>query len=75
MENPTSLDVKGINFQEIRDGDVFLLCTDGILDGISEPDLLELFASNSSDQEVVHQINKKCQADSNDKLFHVFGAY
>lgn len=65
-ENETSLDVKVIGFHEIKEEDIFLLCTDGILDGIDETELLQLFLNNYSDQQIIDFIDDKCDRDSND---------
>ena len=71
-KNATELDVKVIKGNEVKAGDIFFLCTDGILDGMEEHELIDLLSSNQKDAEIVNQINQKCAKDSNDNYSMYF---
>lgn len=39
-----------------QSGDIYFLCTDGVTDGLADPELLELLASSAAPQEMADQI-------------------
>ncbi len=52
---------------DIEPGDYFFLCTDGVLESIDDPYLLEVLADNSiSNGEKVELIDARCASNSND---------
>ena len=65
-KNPTFIDTTVIS--EIQSNDFFLLCTDGILEGISEEDFPTLFQVNKQVSEIKHEIETKCLQFSNDNF-------
>ena len=65
-QNPTFIDTKVIS--EIQSNDFFLLCTDGILEGISEEDFLTLFQEGKQVSEIKQEIETKCLQFSNDNF-------
>lgn len=52
--------------QDLRAGDYLFLCTDGITDGISDNQLTEIIASDSSDAEKISLIESLCEGNSGD---------
>lgn len=64
--NPTRADVKVIT--DIEPGDIFLLATDGILEGISEENLLLLLSSGKTPEEIKTIIHRHCDAHSRDNF-------
>lgn len=64
-ENPTKVDVHFIPYSSIQAGDFFLLCTDGILEAVSDKTLSELVKSKPL--EVIKEvINTQCEQLSKD---------
>ncbi|CAG5002127.1 hypothetical protein DYBT9275_02815 [Dyadobacter sp. CECT 9275] len=61
---PTQADVNQIT--DIQAGDYFFLCTDGILEGIEEDELVNILASDGSDTDKLGQIEKNCLVKSMD---------
>lgn len=51
--------------EDVKAGDYFLLCTDGVLHGISDDQLLDLLSDKESDEEKMHTLAAKCK-DSED---------
>lgn len=51
---------------DVRNNDLFLLCTDGILEGVSEAQLIEIIDTHNSNQEILIAINSSCEIQSND---------
>lgn len=49
----------------VKEGDYFMLCTDGVLSCISDEELIELLESDDTDEKKVEQLAKQC-ADSGD---------
>lgn len=65
-QNPTFIDTTVIS--EIQTNDFFLLCTDGILEGISEEDFPTLFQAGKQVSEIKQEIETKCLLFSNDNF-------
>ena len=63
-QNPTKIDV--IHTDDVMPEDYFLLCTDGILEAVSDEDLTNILSTSSSLEETKRQINQLCQEKSND---------
>lgn len=57
-------DATVLNLQDIAPGDYFLLCTDGVTGHVEEEELLELYASEKSDEEKYHILADKCKNSS-----------
>lgn len=51
--------------EDVKAGDYFLLCTDGVLHGISDDELLDLLSDKGSDEEKMHTLAEKSK-DSED---------
>lgn len=66
--NPTKVDVALI--QDLRPGDRFLMCSDGVVDGIPESDLLDLLATDRSLGEISDEIAQLCSQHSRDNYTH-----
>ena len=65
----TEADVMQIT--DIQAGDYFFLCTDGILEGVEEEQLVNILATNTSDAEKLAEIELLCRTNSMDN----FSAY
>lgn len=65
-KTPVKADVHLI--EDVREEDYFFLCTDGILEGFEESDLMEILGNQQSDLEKMAQIQKQCQAKSHDNF-------
>jgi PPM family protein phosphatase len=63
-KNPTKFDYNIVT--DIQENDYLLLISDGVLEAFLEDDLIELFNSNNSCNEIINEINKKCTQFSND---------
>ncbi|WP_200942724.1 PP2C family serine/threonine-protein phosphatase [Dyadobacter sp. Leaf189] len=68
-QRSTEADV--VQITDIRAGDYFFLCTDGILEGIEEEQLVNILATNAGDAEKLGEIESICSASSTDN----FSAY
>lgn len=66
IQNPTFIDTTVIS--EIQSNDFFLLCTDGILEGINEEDFSTLFQVDKQVSEIKQEIETKCLQFSNDNF-------
>ncbi len=62
--NPTKVDVALI--KDLRPGDRFLLCTDGVVDGIREADLLDMLSMDKPLRDIVADIDAACELHSRD---------
>ncbi|GAB3976137.1 hypothetical protein GCM10028806_35020 [Spirosoma terrae] len=69
QERPSQADV--IQVTDIRAGDYFFLCTDGILEGVDENQLVHILASDDSDTNKLGEIESRC----NEKSMDNFSAY
>lgn len=60
-------DATAVNLQDIAPGDYFLLCTDGVTGHVEEEELLELYASDTTDEEKNRLLAERCasSADNN----------
>lgn len=58
-DNPTVLNIKNID-----PGDYFLLCSDGVIDKITDEDLIALYSSSLSDENKLRQLSKICKESS-----------
>ena len=58
-------------FQDVQDGDYFFLCSDGVLETITDDILVEVLSRSVSDAEKIEAIREMCQANSRDN----FSAY
>ncbi len=56
---------------DIRKGDYFFLCTDGILENITDFNIAQILNLNISDKEKIEKIKKQCEINPNDN----FSAY
>lgn len=65
-QNPTTIDITVIN--DLQTNDFFLLCTDGILEGINEEDFPALFQESKQLNEIQKEIETKCLQFSNDNF-------
>jgi serine/threonine protein phosphatase PrpC len=63
-KNPTKLDVK--IWKDIQPGDVFLLCTDGILEGISDTEIAKMAMTKTRLEDIRDKIDEDCNQFSND---------
>ena len=54
--------------QDIQAGDRFLLCTDGILESLSDDQLLAIVASTDNEEAMINAIQALCQDHSNDNF-------
>ncbi|MEM7655234.1 MAG: protein phosphatase 2C domain-containing protein [Bacteroidota bacterium] len=66
---PTELEVHQLT--DIKDGDYFFLCSDGILENITDEALAHVLGSERSDSEKIALIREKCLGNPNDN----FSAY
>jgi PPM family protein phosphatase len=53
---------------QLEPGDYFFLCSDGIMEGISETELTEILGAAASDKAKIDVIEKKCTELSNDNF-------
>lgn len=53
-----------INLQDIKEGDYFLLCTDGVIQEIEEEELIDLYSSNFTDKDKIETIAEKSSLSS-----------
>jgi len=53
---------------DIQTNDYFLHCSDGVLEAWSDEDLMALFASELSCEQILDRIRKECQIDSKDNF-------
>jgi len=60
----TTADVKLIT--DIRSGDVFFMCTDGVLESFSDKDLVDTIFHNDSGEAIISVIKQICTVNSND---------
>lgn len=59
---PSAADVALLS--DIREGDYFLLCTDGVLHAIDDAFLVELFSANLNEDEILHHLARSCENSS-----------
>jgi protein phosphatase len=62
----TTADVKLIT--DIRSGDVFFMCTDGVLESFSDKDLVDTIFHNESGEAIISVIKQICTVNSNDNF-------
>lgn len=65
-KTPVKADIHLI--EDLREGDYFFLCTDGILEAFEESELMEVLGNQQSDLEKIAQIQKQGQAKSHDNF-------
>ena len=65
----TKADVQQID--DIQSGDYFFLCTDGILENLSDFEIGQILLQDISDDQKIQQINDRCEESPNDN----FSAY
>lgn len=53
---------------DVQAGDYFLMCSDGILEGVDEAALTQIFSVAKSDQEVIDSIKQRCLLDAKDNF-------
>lgn len=63
---PTKLDIK--HLEDIRSGDYFMLCSDGIMEGIDEKSFADIFKSDSSLKSTKTFIYQQCMNLSKDNF-------
>jgi protein phosphatase len=65
----------GLSKEQIKTGDYFLLCTDGVLENIDEQKINRLFSDNPSLEELQKNILNQCDNKTNDnytfQLIHI----
>lgn len=67
--NPAKLDLRIRDYSQIEDGDYFLACTDGIIDGIEEAELCQVVGDpTKSLEEKRDLIREKCVIHSRDNF-------
>lgn len=59
-------DVKLIPIDELQAGDYFLLCSDGILEALTDPELESILGDDRSDEEKIEEIRLRCLEKSSD---------
>ncbi len=64
--NHKNVEPEVLTITELRPGDQFVLCTDGILDGLAEPALLGILSSEKNIDEKISAVDAHCKAWSND---------
>ncbi len=52
--------------KNVREGDYFFLCSDGVLESIDDHILKRILESNSSDEDKIEEIKKRCDGNSKD---------
>ncbi|MDR3217991.1 MAG: protein phosphatase 2C domain-containing protein [Dysgonamonadaceae bacterium] len=63
---PTKVDV--YETQNIDPGDYFFLCSDGILEAVSDENLIEILFENISNQDKIDRIKSLCEENANDNF-------
>jgi Serine/threonine protein phosphatase len=63
-EKPIEVDV--IHLTDILPDDIFLLCTDGVLEAFREEDLSNLFSESSNVEKILSEIKETCRIKSKD---------
>ena len=66
IEEPTKIDV--LQIHDIEPGDYFLLCTDGVTEAISDPELSKLIGNSTSLSEAKNKIYDLCASNSKDNF-------
>ncbi len=51
---------------DLKAGDMFLLCSDGVLECFSDKELIEVFSKNNSEKTIAATLMSKCRTESND---------
>lgn len=54
--------------EDVRQGDYFFLCTDGVLEAFEESKLVELLGNQQSNAQKIAQIQKQCEVKSHDNF-------
>ncbi len=54
--------------EDLQAGDYFFLCTDGILEALTENELLDILGSAQTDAQKLAKIREKCEAHSRDNF-------
>ncbi len=62
--NPTKIDVALLG--DLRPGDRFLLCSDGVVDGMREADLVDLLSADRPHGGIVDELDTACRLHSRD---------
>ncbi len=63
-EHPTEADVALLS--DIQAGDYFFMCTDGVLEHLSDDDLVRIFADNSSPEAIKNILLESCSGKTRD---------
>lgn len=61
---PVEIDITVLT--DIQPGDVFFMCTDGVMEAMNDEELSTLFSSNSSHENITHTILENCREKSRD---------
>jgi hypothetical protein len=69
LEKPCKADIKPES--DVQAGDYFFLCTDGVLESVSDEQLCSIISRNNTDEEMMQAIYNLCEAHSRDN----FSAY
>lgn len=64
--NPIDAELYFIPWEEIQQGDYFMICSDGITETWQNEDLIELFAHTFSDTEIANYLDQACEINSRD---------
>ena len=52
----------------IETGDYFFLCSDGVLESVSDEDLIDVVCSNETEEEKIENIKRRCNQSSDDNF-------
>jgi len=61
-----SLDPEVVVLNDLKDGDYIFLCTDGIIESMDDPSLIEIMSGQTSDEEKMNLIKQICLEKSRD---------
>jgi len=64
--NHRPVELEEIVITDIKDGDIFLQCSDGVLESWNDGELKELFLTNSDVAEITKELALKCSVQSKD---------
>ncbi|WP_428667906.1 PP2C family protein-serine/threonine phosphatase [Runella sp.] len=69
LQGSTNAVAPDVHFiEDVRSGDYFFMCTDGVLETFSDAELLELLGTTKSDAQKMASIKQKCAEQSRDNF-------